>query len=180
MSRFEERLLFALILALAVLVVGIGLAAGDTHPTVHPAFAGMTQGGDGAARHDDITLLLGWAFGAVTIALFAALMAFGARRNRYAGSLRRFLLLGVLAHLTVWTALVWLYRGYRAGLHDPSPQLFLAFPAPTAVMLYLMLPVPVVFVLYFVLGFRRWVLTPEDQAAYERLLEARDKPEGEE
>ncbi len=173
-----EKTLFTLVLALGAVVLAIALWGTDSHPTAHPEFATMTQGGSGLARHDDLTLTLGWLFGTVILLTFGALMAFGARR-RVGGQdtldgLGRYLLGGIAAHWVVWTGLVLAYRAY---LHDPSARLFFAFPAPTAIMLYLMLPVPLVFVAFFVLGFRRWVLTAEEQAAYERLLAAKQERE---
>lgn len=177
-----DKLIFALVLGLGAVVVATALWGTDSGPGGHPRYSTMTHGGSANARYDDTTLLLGWSFGAVTILLFVALMAFGARRRggrkgrEALRGLGRYLIGGTAAYLAVWTALMLAYRSYRDSVEHP---LFLAFPAPTALMLYVLVPVPLLFVLCFVLGFRRWVLTEEEQAAYERLLEEAPRPEGE-
>jgi hypothetical protein len=51
-----------------------------------------------------------------------------------------------------------------------SHTLFLALPAPSAIMLYVLLPVTALLTAFYVIGFQRWILTEDDLAEYERLL----------
>ncbi|MEO1088762.1 MAG: hypothetical protein AAFY88_31415 [Acidobacteriota bacterium] len=175
---------FAALLALSLL-----FALALTRPSVpgsfgipHPDFATMLRGGDGVARHGDM-LWLGWAIGAAQIVVFAVLMAFGARRGPSfggdvsGGGLRGlgWPLVAVTAGcLGVWTLLMVTYADY---LHDPDPALVLALPAPTATMIYALWALPVLFAVLYVAGFRRWVYSPADQAAFEALVRKRQAAE---
>ncbi|MEE9219486.1 MAG: hypothetical protein V3U98_10520 [Acidobacteriota bacterium] len=162
-------------LVLATLGV-LGAAAlvpevGGGHSAAHPRFPSMAYGGSGFERHGGI-LWLGWAFGVFQILLYAALMAFGGSKR---GSLRGLgypLLLSTAAYLAVWSWLVLSYRSYMSGA---GRSLFLAFPAPTALLVYGLWPLTLLFTLCFVLGFKRWVLSDEDYAEYQRLLAARQR-----
>ena len=72
-----------------------------------------------------------------------------------------------LVYLAIWTALV---LAYRSQLNVEDPALFLGFPAPTAWMLFALWPCPLLFTAYYVVGFDRWIATPEDLAELERTL----------
>lgn len=144
----------------------------------HPDFQTMLRGGDGEARHGGM-LWLGWAFGAAQIVLFAVLMAFGARRGPSLGGdtsglgLRGLgwpLTVVTVGCLGVWTLLMVSYGRY---LGDPDPALYFALPAPAATMLYLLWSVPVFFAVLYVVGFRRWVYSQDDEAAFMALVEKR-------
>lgn len=152
--------------------------APGSHGAPHPEISGMLRGGSGAERHGPM-LLLGWAIGAAEILLFSALMALGARRGPgLRGPVSRTglrglgspLLLGLLATLATWTLLI---VGYSRFLEDPEPALYLALPAPTATMLYLLWAVPLFFAVLYVAGFRRWVFSLGDEAAFAALVEKR-------
>ena len=133
----------------------------------HPEFADMQQSGSDA--EPDTTLLwIGWSFGALQIAFFAALLALGARSRR---GLRGFggpLIAASLTYLAIWSALVFTYRGQ---LNVEDPALFLGFPVATAWMLFAIWPFPLIFSFYYVVGFDRWIATPEDLAELDRTLE---------
>ncbi len=174
-----DRILFAAILALCVVVAliaflpeaGSGSVAHPDHPTMRQGAAGVERGGVPGGQR---ALWAGWFFGVAVFLVFATLIAFGARhRIRDVG---RWLALACIAVISAWT---WLVMAYRDYLDDPAPALYLALPAPTAIMVYLFWPLTLVFVLIFVLGFHRWVLPPEDIADYERLLTAKRRREGE-
>ena len=100
-------------------------------------------------------------------------MAFGARGAAHRRARARWLVVGLCAFLGAWTWLVVAYRDYMVA--GPG-RLFLGFPLPTAIMLYVLFPASLIFTVAYVIGFGRWVLTEEDEAAYERLLaETRDR-----
>ena len=136
----------------------------------HPTMESMLSGGEGAVRHDASLLWLGWGVGTVQILFFGALLALGGRRGGGLQGLGGPLILGTLVCVAVWTAVV---LSYRNSLVNPSTELWLGLPAPTALMVYALWPAPLFFVAYYVLGFRRWVLTEEDQKAFAQLVEAR-------
>jgi hypothetical protein len=94
-------------------------------------------------------------------------MAFGTRRGAPRQASARWLVVGLCAFLAAWTVLVLAYRTYM--LEGPV-RLFLGFPLPTAIMLYVLFPASLIFTVAYVAGFRRWVLSEDDEASYERLL----------
>ncbi len=167
------KLIFALLLVLALIVVGILVAPGSeiAGHVPHSRIGAMFSGGDGAARHA-YTLTLGWAFGAIQLLIFAGLMALGVRKN---GSLRGFAptLLGCTAFLLLlWTAIVVTYSSYAAG---SQAVLVLGMHISTALVMLGFWPLSTILTVAFVIGFDRWVYTPEDEAAFERLLAERGR-----
>jgi hypothetical protein len=113
-------LVFAIAIGLtAILVVAVSWTARPPDQSVdHPEFAGMQQSGSDAVP-DAGLLWIGWSFGALQIAFFAAMLALGARSR----------------------------RGLR-GLGGP-----------------------LIFSVYYVVGFDRWIATPEDLPELDRTLE---------
>ena len=161
-------LVFAIALGLAAILFA---AAGvperlQGYSAFHPEFAGMQQSG-ADAEPDAGLLMIGWSFGALQIAFFTAMLALGARSRRGLRGLGVPLIAASLFYLAIWTALVVAYRSYANG---GDPALFLGFPAPTAWMLFALWPCPVIFTLYYVVGFDRWIATPEDLAELDHTL----------
>jgi len=165
----------------SVLVLGafvVGLALIDEPPGLHgrshPEFKTLRQGGDAALRHGPI-LWLGWAFGCAIILCLSTLVQFGALRGRGRESLGWWLRLATLLYLGIWT---WLIFAYRASFGSGPPELYLTLPAPSAIMIFIFWPVSMLFAACFALGFRRWVLTEEEEARFEQLvLENRERGE---
>ena len=162
----------ALVLVLAGLL-GVALMTPEPpggHGTLHPEYTSMLSGGQGHERHGPI-LPLAWAIGTVQILLFVALMLMGLRRrDGLPKGLAKPFLLSTLAYLAAWTAVILAYGAY---MRQTSHGLWLALPAPTALMLYVLWPVPIAFALIYVFGFRRFVLSEEDQEAFQELVARR-------
>ena len=163
------KLVFAIALALAaILVAALNWTERPQAPSVdHPEFAGMQQSGVDA-EPDAATLWIGWSFGALQIGFFTAMLALGARSRRGLRGLGVPLIAASLVYLAIWSALVLAYRS-QGNVEDPV--LFLGFPAPTAWMLFALWPCPLIFTFYYVVGFDRWIATPEDLAKLEQTLE---------
>ncbi len=167
-----ERLLFGSVLLLLVLSVGIAWVVPESEGVggyPHDEFASMRQGGSGAARHGGI-LALGWAFGVLTILNFVLLVGFGGRHDGRLGSFGWPLAVAFIAYAGVFS---WIIAAYRQYLVDPGGPLVLGFPLPSALMLYVLYPVSMILNVYFAVGFRRWVLTEEDEARYRELVARR-------
>ncbi len=62
---------------------------------------------------------------------------------------------------------------YHGTMQDGGGAFILAFPIPSAILLYVLWPLMGLFTLCFVIGFRRWVLSDDDLAAFERLAAKR-------
>ena len=167
-----DRAVFAIILMMCAVTALTALWPEAGGMVEHPEHATMRHGGPVETGQGGM-LWLGWLFGVTILLVFVTLIAFGAGRH-----LRRFsrrLTLATAAVIASWT---WVIVAYRAYLGDPEPELYLALPAPTAIMAYLFLPLTLVFVLFFVIGFRHFVLPDGDLETYERLLGAdRPRPE---
>ena len=166
-----DKALFALVLALCALVGALMFVPdrADYHGITHPDFPGMLQGGHGAERQARV-IALGWAFGVLQLVFFACLIAFGARKQQGLRGLGKPLLFGLAAHTAVWTLCVLAYRLY---LTEPTHALVLGLPLYTAIMMYGMLFPPVIYTFLFVFGFKRWYLTDQDLATFDRLMESK-------
>ena len=163
--------LFATVLAMCV-VVGIALLVPEVaggHGFDHPDHPGMSQAPPGLERHQGV-LWLGWVFGILEIAFFSLLMALGARKGNDLRGLGKPLVWGTVAYAVMWTSVVLAYRAY---ITDDAPGLFLALPLPTALFLYGLFPLPACFAVFFYVGYKRWILTPEDLREYENLVAKR-------
>jgi hypothetical protein len=169
-------LVFALALGLAAILVTTANWTPQPHirPIDHPEFAGMQQSGVEAAPEAGL-LWIGWSFGALQIAFFAAMLALGARSRRGLRGLGVPLVAASLVYLAVWSALVLSYHS-QASAEDPAS--FLGFPTPTAWMLFAIWPCPLLFTLVYVIGFDRWIATPRDLAELDaKLARLRGEPE---
>ena len=164
----------------AVLALGAGIVvlalldepaalAGRPHPEI-PA---MRQGGDGLARHGAL-LVPGWLFGCGIILCLSTVVHFGALRGRGREPLALLLKVVTVLYLSSWSWLVW---AYRASLDDLAPDLILTLPRPTAIMIFVFWPISLLFSALFVAGFNRWVVTPDEDAAFRRLVEQHRRSE---
>jgi hypothetical protein len=164
-----ELLLFGAILALFALVSYLAwgtpaLEGLGGYP--HDELGTLRRGGSGVDRHGGI-LGLGWAFGVITLLNVTLLVAFGARQGERLRGLAKPLIAGFLANAAVFS---WMMLAYADYLVEPGGALILGFPLPSAILLYLFYPLSAIFNVYFVIGFRRWVLTEEDEARYQELV----------
>jgi hypothetical protein len=62
---------------------------------------------------------------------------------------------------------------YESYIGDTAVPLYGGFPAPTAWMLYALWPAPLLFVVFYVAAFNRWTFRPEDERAFEEILQRR-------
>lgn len=173
MSR--PALLFVCVVALGAGILGLafveepeGLRGGP-----HPELTSMRRGGDGQARHRSL-LVPGWLLGCGIILCFSAFVHFGALRGRGRERLSLLLKAATALYVGCWSWLIWVYR---ASLDDATPGLILTLPRPTALMIFVFWPTSMLFSALFVLGFNRWVLTDEEDAAFRRLVERRRERE---
>ena len=169
-----DKILFALLLAMWVVVglVVLQPSVEGASGVTHPRFETMSHGASPDC-HDGI-LWIGYAMGILIIAIFTTLILFGAR-HRASGTVRGLAwpAFGVAAgYVGLWTWLVLSYRDYAAA---SDPELVLAFPVPSAILIYVLWPFPALFSVLFVLGFKRWVLPDEDYDRFQQIVAARQK-----
>jgi hypothetical protein len=176
------RILLGLVLASAALLFAASAvpeAPGAT-ASAHPGLPTLLGGGDGA--RDPRILAVGWAFGAVQIAFFAACFALGLARGGRLGPLARPLLAGLGVYEVLWAGLVASYA-WTAG--DPHARLWASFPLPTAWMLYALWPFPLWFAALYLRHFDTWFLNEADLERFRARVaelsaeaERRDGPDG--
>ena len=169
-SSASPIVLFGTVVVLLVLALGIAwvIPAADGvggHP--HDVHMSMRQAGSGPDRHEGL-LGVGWAFGMLSIFIFVLLIGFGCRRGDGFRGLARPLVAAFCVYVGVFT---WMMVAYADYMVAPGGPLILGFPLPSAIMLYLLYPVTAILNLYFVVGYRRWVLTGDDEARYVELVE---------
>jgi hypothetical protein len=140
----------------------------------HQDFPTMKHGGSGSARHAEV-LWYGWVFGALVFALVVSLVAVGSAKKNSLRGFGPWLAVEAAALIGIWTWLIVAYRGYMT---EPTHELFLGFPAPTAIMIYALVPCMVALNLMLIAGYKRWVLSDSDYEEYARMLDARKPGKG--
>lgn len=163
-----DWLLFGLLLAMGI-VLGIAVCippADNATGVKHPVYKDtMSQGGP-PQRHERI-LVVGWLFGMIQIAFYASCLALGVGKRQSRGRVRLALGVGFLLYAGVFSAMM---LAYRESIEHPSSRLVLAFPPATAWLVYGLWAAPIFFVVLFVVGFRRWYVTEEDEQRFQQLV----------
>ena len=165
--------LFVLLVGMCALVVLAGLLeeVPSQRGLPHPDYPTMALGGAPEARHGSV-LWLGWAFGAMGIAIFQGLLDWSLRRGGGSGrpEARRAFLAGGLCLQAVFLALILSYRGF---MEDPlGAGIVLGFPTPSAWMMYGVWGAPVILVLLYVWRFDSWIWSAGDEEEFHRLVKA--------
>lgn len=135
----------------------------------HPTIGDMSIGGPGEARHSRV-FGVAWAFGACMILLFSTCLALGASKRDKVGGIKIFLFIGAALHLSAFSAVMFAYRPYMV---EGTARFVGSFPLPSAIMLYVLWGTPVYFVLLYVIGFKRFIFSEEDEVKFAALVKAR-------
>ncbi|MEM6800141.1 MAG: hypothetical protein AAF696_01990 [Bacteroidota bacterium] len=152
-----------IILALA-LVDPVETASGK----LHADYGTMIQSSNSQFSSASVKYL-GYAFGLCIIGIFTLCLLLGAKKANDKGFKNRDILIGMGLYLTIFTAMVmssWEYDSVEAPIVG-------GLPVPTAWMLYGIWFVPVVLIILYVWGFERFVISPEEEAAFQKIVENR-------
>ncbi len=149
------------LLAWLLLLPEPDLATGVTHAQ----FPGMNAGGDGRHRLGAATVPI-FGIGALTMLLMALLPALGVQPRHRDRVFAGLLVLVIGAGQIVWW---FMFTGYLDFHATGEPRYTLGFPAATSWMLFGVWLAGALLCFIYVIGFRRFVLTEEDEAAYEAL-----------
>ena len=168
MDRILECVIFAVVLAMAAVLLLIGLieappnAAGVAHDTV----AAMQAGGDGAGRLETIGGLA-FAFQSLVLLFAILLCVLSVSPTR-----RTPAFLGWMAFTYAVNMLVWqqMYFGHQAFLETGETGWFLGFPTATAWQVYGVWFAGIVMIAVYSAGFRRYILSEDDERRFEELL----------
>ena len=166
--------IFALLIGILVLLLSLLASGGVEGATgmAHAVIPGMSVGGDGLARLGGA----GWRIALIQVLallLIHALIALGVPARHRTRMFWVLLGIGCVISLSVWLAM---YSSYRAYLGTGETKLLLGFPLPTSIMLFGVFLGGSYLCGLYIWGFRRFVLTEEDEAAYEALRAAATTP----
>jgi hypothetical protein len=156
--------LLAAIFCLIVLLLTSDSPEGATGMP-HPEFPGMNIGGEGLARLAG----MGWVMASIqvlTLLLIYSLIALGVPERLRTVGFWWLNGVGCALSLVIWAAM---YLSYLSWLETGSVAVWLGFPLPTTLMLFGVFLAGSYLCGLYVWGFRRFILTEEDEAAYEAL-----------
>ena len=159
--------LLAGVLALCALIFSIPEPI-NGHGMAHHAVDGMRQAGD-AWQQSGPVFLAGYLLGVLIYLIISALVYIGVPQSKRDRKLRLAHATATLVVLGMWSFLIYLSWQY---LHSGDPMIGAAFPLPTLVMLLGLWIAPVSFSVIYVLGFRRWIFTAEDEEKFRQLMES--------
>ena len=163
------RLLLGLSAALTG-VMGLSyLLPTATQPTarLHPDVPSLLQSTGGLADQPEV-LWLGYIVGLLILAVMAVCVWIGLRKKETGTPLTRWMMVGFAGYALVFTGLTLTYAPYTGASEVPF---FGGFPLPTAWMVYGMWFFPLILIGLYMVLFDRWVLTEEDQARFQKLVE---------
>ncbi|RMG30843.1 MAG: hypothetical protein D6730_01980 [Bacteroidetes bacterium] len=142
----------------------------------HPVYSSMFKSGPSVALQAH-SKYMAYFFGLGITCIFGLALFLGAWKNgqRLDPGLGRWLLAGMLLYMLAFTLTVGLY--WQDLARETTPYV-LGFPLPTAFMLFGIGSVPIIFTLIYILGFDKWILTPEEQKRFEELIRAKRENEG--
>lgn len=160
--------LLAGLLALCVFIFSIPEPI-NGHGMAHHTVDGMRQAGD-AWQQSEPVFRTGYLLGVLIYLIISVLVYIGVPQAKRDRKLRLAHSAATLVVLGMWSFLIYLFRQY---LHSGDPMIGAGFPLPTLVMLLGVWLAPLSFSLIYILGFRRWIFTPEDEETFRKLMEGR-------
>ncbi len=160
--------IFSICCAMAALLLAIILAepVAGSGGIPHPTIAGLMNGGDGAARLAEIGWLA-FLFQCLLLLLIVALAALGVAQRHHGLKLYTLLFLSYLFTLFIWWQM---YFGHLHFLETGETGYFLGFPVATAWQMYGTWIGAIPLVLIYVLGFKTFIHSDEDEQVYQALL----------
>lgn len=170
-NNTQDRLIvgiFVISSAMAALLLAIILAdpVAGSGGVPHPSIPGLMVGGDGVARLAEIGGLA-FMFQSLLLLLIVALAALGVSRKHHSLTLYILLFLTYLFTLFIWWQM---YSGHLHFLETGETGYFLGFPTATAWQMYGTWIGAIPLVLIYVLGFKTFIHSDEDEQTYQQLL----------
>jgi hypothetical protein len=163
------HLILVLLLVVSALLAWIVFSVEPPMTTgaAHPEFAGMRIGGDGSARLSTIGNLGYWMQVAI-LALVILFIAAGVQKQRRTiGFWGPIIAVGLMYQWVWWK----IWQGYLYFLQTGETSYTLGFTTPSAWMVFGVWTCGFFLMLIYVVGFRKFIFSKEDEAKYEQLLE---------
>lgn len=169
MGRALIYVIFALSAAIALLLLLIMLAepVAGAGGVPHPVFEGMRRGGNGAARLQHIGSYA-YSFQALLLALIVALSTLGVSERHRSARLRGYMISTFLFSAFILWRLV---ASHQQFLATGETSYFMGFPEATAWAIYGVWAGAVPLMILYVVGFRQYIYTEDDEAEFNTLLE---------
>ena len=176
MSRLVFRLLLGASAAMVAIMGASLLLPVATQPTarLHPEAASLLQSTGGLADQP-ATLWLGYVLGLLVLGVMAVCVWIGLRKKDRSTPLTRWMMIGFGGYALVFTGLTLTYARYTGSAEVPF---FGGFPLPTAWMVYGMWFFPLILVGLYMALFDRFVLTPDDLARFQELVDENRRHDG--
>lgn len=164
--RLIHVILFLLV-AIGVLLIGLLFSGGPDNATgqPHAVIAGMSSGGDGLARLGGMGWMM-FLLQVLALLLIYALIALGVSERHRSRSFWMLLGLGAVLSIAIWCGL---YLSYLHVLETGEMRMLLGYPLSTAFMLFGVFLGGSYLCVFYIWGFRRFIYTDADEAAYESL-----------
>lgn len=161
------HVILLLLVAIGVLLVGLLFAGGPDNATgqAHATIAGMSSGGDGLARLGGMGWMM-FLLQILALLLIYALIALGVAERNRTRTFWVLLGLGAALSIAIWCGL---YLSYVRLLETGEMQLLFGYPLPTAFMLFGVFLGGSYLCVFYIWGFKRFIYTEADEAAYESL-----------
>ena len=168
--------IYTVLALLVVITIFLGISVSNqvsvaTSGSLHPEITGMKIGGEGAMRIKGIEAVSFAMFAALFI-LMSVLIATGISK-RY-----RTLMFWIgLGCITLIILFVWyrVFHSYMIFLTTGELIYYLGFPEPTAWMIFGLWGGGALFTLLYVIGFRKFVFTDEDEETLRKIVEEYSK-----
>lgn len=169
-------LLVLVLLWALLLVVAVQPEPSVPNSQPHPDIDGMMAGGDGLARLADIGLPA-FSLQAAILILVVLMIALGVSRRYRTLPFWLGLAATAILFLFVWSRI---YLGHQHFLGTGEVHYVLGFPAPTAWAGYGIWASGLALLVLYLVGFRKFIYTHEDEAEFDRLVrELRSGRDGE-
>jgi len=168
------HVILGLLLAILGLLIFLLLGGGVEGATgvAHPTFDGMNSGGDGLARLGGMGPLI-FLLQCLILVLIYALVVLGIAVRHRTRSFWILLTLGCAISLLVWWGM---YSSYMAYLETGTTTRLFGYPLPTTLMLFGVFAGGSLLCGLYIWGFRRFIYTEADEAAYEALRREAETP----
>lgn len=132
----------------------------------HPEFKTMLHSGDSIVTSKP-ALYVSYLFGLAVIVMMYFFVRFGSTREKDTGHLTRWLSIAFFIYILVYTGMFMSYIDYAINGHN---RFFLGWPTPTAWMIYAMWATPSIIMLIYIVKFKDWILSDEDEQVFQEIL----------
>ncbi len=168
-SHWFVLLLFAFLIVVLMIILGDPIEAATG--SVHERFETMKHSENSVVSNSKVKWLA-YFFGMGIICIFGFTITFGAKRKGAWKGIKPWLFISIIAYLIVFSLLTFKYWQYS---ENPAGQFFGGLPTVTALALYGLGFIPIILSIIYVLKFKEWILTEEDEQQFQKIIQKRNQ-----